>query len=588
MPSKSKAYIQNNRTNVFPLGNLWSTFNIDLQSNLGALRVSPRIEINTATQGCPVAFQRFGGRDFAVAGTKIYRNTNGLPNDLFSEDDSTNAATDYSSDTSDLLGSWNILFATAQTKLRSLSNATGGTWTDRATITTALNHKMVYFRKFDKVYFLDGGVKSINELFTVSASGDYTLVVNNTMGLVDMEATSNYIWLAVKTMGTKDNMGSVDQWDGISAQVTNSFKIPGARAVVALTVDTTKDTPYALSDKGILYQYNGTGFVEVGRLPYTYKTNPYMGSAPFGDINDRFVHPNGMIFTKNNTIQVLINGVNENYTANQNENLASGIWEWSKETGFVHLNSIGLHYSGSLTDYGQNQISRVGALSDMNIANAVNGSDGTLLIGATVFTNASTTSPNIFYDNNLDTFQKKGYFVSDWFESGEIASSWNGWWATFKKLGDGDNITFKYRVNEEPPVEGTITWVDTTHFTVANTSVDVSKYWTSATGGEVEIVRGTGGGSCVHIINAVLAGGTWTVTVDDVVTGVTTGTAIARFQKWIKMFPRDDLLPLSTWGNWALNTESVPRFQIKGCFTFTGAQEYHKGILISSEDINSN
>ncbi len=155
-------------------------------------------------------------------------------------------------------------------------------------------------------------------------------------------------------------------------------------------------------------------------------------------------------------------------------------------------------------------------------------------------------------------------------------------------LDASDNIVLKYRSTEETPVQGTITWVNTTSFTVANSVCDVSQYWTSGVGGEVEILQGVGSGLCAHITNAVLAGGTWTVTIDETATGATTTTAIARFQKWIKIFPVESLTSPRNWAQFAIGTDSTPRIQVKMCFTYTGQGEFYKAILTSNEDIKSN
>jgi hypothetical protein len=207
---QNKKWIQTNRSDF--LGNLRGTFNIDLQSNIGAVRVSPRMKLNTGSlNACPVAIERFGQRIYAVAGTTIYRNTNdsGLPSDAFVADTSTSASTDYSSDYSDLKSAWNTLFATAPTKLRSLSSPNGGTWTDRATISSGLSHRLCYFPKYDRLYFTDQTIKSITEAFSVSTSGDYTLSGVNTFGITDMKSTSNFIWISGKTETTKDDEGAV-------------------------------------------------------------------------------------------------------------------------------------------------------------------------------------------------------------------------------------------------------------------------------------------------------------------------------------------------------------------------------------------
>jgi len=129
-PQQNKAYIQNNRSNVLPLGNIWSSFNLDLQSNQGVLRISPRLKVNRSTVnlanlGCPVAFSPFNTVTYAVAGSRIFvtNSGDGYPSNLFVEDASTGAGTDYDSDYSDLMQFNNVLFSTSPSKLRSPSGS---------------------------------------------------------------------------------------------------------------------------------------------------------------------------------------------------------------------------------------------------------------------------------------------------------------------------------------------------------------------------------------------------------------------------------------------------------------------------------
>lgn len=604
VPSKSKAYIQNNRTNIFPVGNLWSTFNIDTQSNVGVLRISSRLKLNYSSAdvdqfGIPVAIKFFDGKIFAICDTYIFQNGGTPDNTTWIADGSVSTGSqdgNFEADASDMETFNDTLCATTKTGLYSKAYiGTGaGTWTSRDTITSGTNHVVCYFKKFDRLYYADHTdyIHSISTAWVTADPGaDYAIQLSSNSPpmyqVTCMRAASNFIWIGTVNTYSSGAPGKISQWDGLSAQVSSEHQLNNAQGCMAIAIDPNTDTPFAMDSNGVLSSYNGSGFVEVARLPFPFSKLPY--NIADSD-NEKFIHPNGMYFTKNGNLRCLINNRANVSSLGVIENLPSGIWEWIRGTNsFIHVQSFSYNppASSTITDYGQNRVSRVGALVSMNVPSTSN-IDGTLMVGATFYTNATDSKSGIFYDNSKDDVQKKGYFVSTWFESGEIASSWNGWWATFKKLGATDNIVFKYRLTEEAPVEGTITWVDTTHFTVANTVCDVSQYWTSGTGGEVEILRGVGSGQCVHITNAVLAGGTWTVTVDEVITGATTTTATARFQKWIKIFPADSLLPLSTWGSWALNTESTPRFQIKGCFTFTGVGEYHKGILISSEDISSN
>lgn len=598
VPSKSKQYIQTNRTNVFPLANLWSTFNVDLQSNLGALRISPRMKLNASTAddadiGLPVAFQYFDTKMFSICGAKIFKAAAPFLTNAFAEDTSTGAPTDFSAASDLAYSNAYMLVTTKDQILKKAATGSGtGDYFPIHALSDGCSHKMAYFKKFDRTYVLDAicfvySVSNANSDLT--HSGDYTLSMAvyaaDQYSLTSIKASSNYLWIGAVALGNEDkaNRGVLIQWDGFSAQPANIFPV-NAHGIVSVIIG-EDDIPYVMDTNGIMHRYSGYGLVEVGRLPNNGINLLNAGQATTG----QFMDTNGMCFTKNKTIVANICGLAEN--GDYIENFSSGAYEFDLKGNCTHLLSPSMNpiASTTITDFGQNRLEAVGAIINTENLNIQSAQQSKFLLGAN-FRNASLNSTSgIFVDDFTNSVQKRGYWVSTWFESGEIASSWNGWWATFKKLGATDNITFKYRLTEEDPkYVSDLTWVDTTHFTVPNSSCVVSNYWTSGTGGEVEILAGQGAGACVHITNAVLAGGTWTVTVDEAVTGMTTNVSYARFQKWIKIFPKEDLSSFSTWNSWAMNTESSPRIQIKACFTFTGDGEYHKGILISSEDISSN
>jgi len=215
-----------------------------------------------------------------------------------------------------------------------------------------------------------------------------------------------------------------------------------------------------------------------------------------------------------------------------------------------------------------------------------------LLAGARVFTDASSTLNGIFIDSPAQPAtntegQKRSYFVTTWFESEEIQDKWTRLWSTFRRfLSADDRIEYKYRINEEDPINATITWTSTTTFT---TTTDVSAYGPTAegfngtTGGEVEVMQGTGSGSCTHISSISEAGGTYTVTLDTAVPNVS-GTAIARFQKWIKLFPAAPAGQVNSYQQYNMDASNT-RIQIKGCLQFVTDDEFHKMVLASKEDI---
>lgn len=589
-------YLQTNRSD--DLGSLWSTFNIDLQSNLGTMRVAPRMILNTGSSDdadltLPVAFKEFDGEIWALtvpdSGSTgvIFETASARPSASFTQDNSVGAKTNYELD-SDMEVFDGRLWASNTDGLYAKSSA-GGAWTQ---ITATPNAGLLqYFRKFDRLYiFQNNGtdVESISNADVYASSGDYTYSLPVGLNGVCMTETSDSIWIGTINSANLAGDGSIIRWDGVSPQATDRYYI-NANEICSMV--TKNDVPFCMDSNGILSQFTGSSFEEVGRLPFGV-TLPRGTSTSVG--NPRYIYPHGMVATKNDTILVLVRNIYEDANDTIPENLPSGVWEWSKEYGFTHKYSITYTESTTITDYGQNRVWAVGAIANMNLGDDASSRDGTILVGANYATDSTqgvVTNFGIFYDNSINTIQKKGYFVTTWYNSDQIQDKWERAWTTYRRfLDSSDSVQLKYRLNEEDPTYFTLTWTSTTTFT---TTTDITSYGPTATGfngtvgGEVEILQGTGSGVCVHITNISENAGTYTVTLDEAVTGVTNGTARARCQKWIKLPPTVAQDQVLSYSQFAIGQPNI-RIQIKVCMTFKGNDEFHKLALFSNEDIKIN
>lgn len=603
-PSKEIGYLQTNRSKV--LGSLWSTFNLDFQTDVGLMKISQKLVTNTTSSddadlGIPSAFEYFDTMWWTIGGTRVFKNTDINVTSAFTEDSSSGAQTTYNVLYSDLAIFDSRLWSTTSTTLYSkVADGLGtGAWTSRGSLGSSQSHKLAYFKKFNRLYLINTNttISSINSSNTLSTTGDYSIDLSNSIGKVlTMVTTSNYIYISAtrdsNLSSSYSTQGSILQWDGISAQATNEYLLPTA-GVVAMTV--LDDIPYGIDSEGRVLKYTGTSFEEIARLPIN---RTLLTGSIFNASAGRFIHSNGMVATKNNTLLVAVNNLNYDANSTINENLPSGIWELDLNTGnFTHKYSFTLKSisSSSVTDYGQIRLNGIGAIKVNTLTSNSSNGRGTLLAGSSYYTDATTVKYGIFIDspakpNTDNEGQKKASFVTTWFTSDEVADAWDEIWCTFRQLQNStDSVQFKYRIKEEEPIEATITWTSTTTFT---TTTDVTAYAPTATGfdgttgGEVQVIQGTGSGSCTHILSVVNNAGTYTVTLDEAVTGVT-GTAKARFQKWIKVFPKDTQSTSTSWSQYTIGTDSTPRIQIKGCLTWTGDGEFYKFILNSNEDIKS-
>lgn len=578
LPSKGKNWTQSNRSDV--LSDLWSSFNLDLQSNLGVIRLGPRLRINTSTSddsdiSTPVAFKYFGGKWWTACGTKLFSSASALPNSAFTEDASSGAVSTYSRDTSDLEIFGGRLWAAADGDLYSNgSSGTIGSWDNRDTgLTAGLIHVCRTFPKFNRLYYTNGTeVRSINTGLTVASSGDYYISLQFGNLITSMGVSTNFIWIGISSKGN-EHVGGINsfviQWDGISPNPTKYWPVK-AKAVLAVACDPQTDAVYIMDSNGVLSKFNGSGFTEVGRLPYT-------THLPYNDDGleaDRFIHFNGLKVTKNGTVLANINNLNNDNDATIEENLPSGVWEWSPDNGFVHRAPFTYTAMGgsTITDFGQNRISRAGALELANYPSTTSGRDGTMLVGATYYYDASNTRSAIFVDNSLDTVRKAGYFVTTKIESQKIQDEWKKIFTAHKRfLNSTDKYIVKYRLDDPDATSISITWVNTTSFT---TSTNIS----AKVGQEVEILQGPGSGLCAHI-TAVTGSGPYTATIDETATGVTTETAKARIQNWTKIGVCDNQskdfgkFPINKHSNWV---------QFKVFMLFTGKNNFSNALITNN------
>ena len=560
------------------LGSLWSSWNLDLTDNLGVTKVSPRtllINDDTTNMGVPVAFKFFDTKWWAICGTLVFNNS-GDTDDAFSEDATTGFQSDYDSDESDFELFNGFLYSTTTDGV--FKRTSGGNWSaSLATLDTGTAHFLVEFAARLYVTTNSTEVHSLTTADAVTAANGPPNTNSNALDLsvyggalkntiTCMKATTQYIWIGV--LNRARGIGRVYYWDGAQATPNGFYELDSNGAVAMVIKD---DVPWIVDSNGALLAFNGGGFQEVARLPYDKRK--FLGQPYDVDNTDRFIHPNGITLI-DNKINMLVRNEYRDSTTSVGENFPSGVWEYDADIGLYHKMSLSYYDfdGGAITDHGQFILPRVGAIvSAKEIANAA-GNDGSMLIGAQYYSNATTTAEGIWIDNMQDDVQKFGYLVTTKIFSQNITDTWNKLVVRIKELLDStDIIWLKYRTEAVASTEATITWVNTTSCT---TTTNVSAF----IGFEMEVLNGTGGGKCSKISNVTESGGTYTITLQETFTGVTTGTAIARFQYWIeigKFTNQNDKFFSAPIG------ESTPWTQFKVCAQFTGANEIYDFLLIN-------
>lgn len=566
------------------LGDLWASKNIDLTSNYGKLKVSPRLLLNINTtddaqlDAPPCAFRFFTTPSYkiwAIAGSYVWNSTGG-PNTAFAQDATSGTPTSCNSDTSDMeqLGT-NLFVTQASTTVKYL--ASDGTWNSATgTLTNSSGlHQMTKFRAQNRLYIVDGNATGVSSISGTSITSSSTYSLQN---LVDGTFVK-ISWIASNStrvfIGTIDFTGApakIYGWNGVQNSGPNEEYVLSANG--SLSCDIKDDEPVVIDTLGRLLQRNGLTFVEFDRLPFEEKDTPI---TYFASATQRMVHYNGLSIVKDR-INVLVNTQLYDTDSSIKENAPSGIWTWAKETGFVHKYSFGLMKStGTLQDYGSSRLSRVGALQEIDVpSNGITQGtiNGKFLCGARYYTDATTTSDGIFYDDTKDTHEKFGYIITSWKTAKELKDTWQDTVLRIRKLlNSTDKIAVRFRTSEETPIEITGTWASTT---TANTVTDVRDYenW------ELEVLQGTGAGKCAKISSvAENAASGWLMTLNDAFSGVTTGTFKARIQKWTQagqLFNKQtDEIPAFPF----LSQGSSMKIQLKICFQWTGENELFDIIL---------
>lgn len=587
-PKQPNAYslpVWNQKNDSDMNGSLWATNGIDLTENEGKIRLGKRTILATGTvddadmDNYPVAFKNFtdnvGLFNWTIMGGYIWKNYIQGTQTAYKDFTDHSGAPGTDSAISDMEVFNNTLYVSVNSTQVYYLGSSASNWAYIASF--GFNGNSQSFVIYQNRLYNSGGssVYSIDTSNTVATSGAYTITIPDPgLSITFLRASSNRIWIG--TVNTVNGKGRIYEWDGTATQVTKSYLLESIGAFACVIKD---DVPYVMDANGALLVWNGGTFTEVARL--NRRTNKILSTSG-SFVANRYIHKNGMSLIKGK-INMLIKGTNNDGTIE--ETIPSGIWEYTPDKGLYckHLISTA-KVAGTIQDYGQINLKNVGALAEYNSAN-----NNGFFAGATYYSDATTVKAGIFYNDLTDVLQKAGSFITtkqyaiDQVGQPSVQNVWQNVYTMNKKLLDSaDKIVVKYRTTEVEPVQATITWTGTTTFTVPNSSVDISNYWTSGTGGEVEILNGVGAGKCSHITNAVNNAGTWTVTVDETYTG-STGTAVARFQLWKKIstityqnntangvtFDQAGMGDVSNW------------VQLKLWMLFTGRDEIEKLIIIN-------
>lgn len=544
-------------------GQLWKTFNIDLDRFEGKVCLSRGLTVradtsdtNTDTLGTVTTFLRANSdcvdKFWALSsGGALYRtNTPGggsaSPSDSWSVDSLTNSPTDaldmatFENDSTGDTGKQQ-LFVTRATDISSLNDTGNRAWNSSWWVTekgqTALKatgvHPICYF-PFTKIMLIgDGNLVHTISRTSVTASETVTasrLVLPTEFQVRHIFATSNRVWILCKSvlgelLGNGNGNGKIIEWDGFSQTYNEIYDCLGSTPMSGVAY---LDTPIILTQKGFFLEYNGRSFVPMMRngqkIGFPIKHDD-VALFSLGTPRAMTVGTDGLVY---------INAPRPNQSI---YNQGSGIWCLDPQTGrFYSKYSLG-QWGGS--DFGQTFHTQGGIFT---LESGI--SSGSFLIGGLVAKNIlndyrakiyTLTSPS-------STTALRGYFITQFIHSSEIKDFWDSLWLRFRRFTTSTNrIIVKAKGTRSLAVNGSsgmrllqadITWTSTTTFTVTLGAANDAL----AVGDEVEVTGGDNAGTLSHITaisgaHAALQ----TITIDETMPVSSTSVSTALFDRWKKI-----------------------------------------------------
>lgn len=577
---KTNPIKQLNKGNL--LGSIAQSFNMDFESNSNKIRVSPRgLKQSDGADLAnldfpPVAFGFFNSRYYCVTDDGVFRTTSN--NDLTS---AWEEVTDVNNDTygigSDMITYNSKLYLRGTDKLVSWngsSDSTVGSGYSSRSSMTVFDDRLYFTTDDDQILSMSAGES------VASATSSYTLNINTAIGLpvqiTKIQAVSNGIWIGV--LYTDREGGEMIFWDGVFADTpTARYKLDDG----VLSFVIKDDRPYCVDSFGKLWAFDNSSFTLVAQLPVDGERMKDYKSAT----EARWIHKNGMCVSDENEILMLVSNEKADTTTLPVEALAGGVWAYNEDYGLYHKYSPSMYdiTTASQKDLGQFDIYRVGAIVKAEFETTTTETKRSHIIaGIEYYTDNDTTIPAIMLTDFDDDLQKAGVLVTTQIQAEEIEEAWQKIFAVHKKFdSDTNKIVMKYRTEETDPIYIDITWTSTTTFTTTDTDmIDIKRDLQNGHDFEVAVLRGDGAGMCSHVTNISKSGSTYTVTLDETHTGVTTNQAKVRFQKWKKIGTTSDTTELykecsvgatSTW------------IQFKIWCLFTGKQEIERIISVSEK-----
>lgn len=371
--------------------------------------------------------------------------------------------------------------------------------------------------KTGRLYILNGGNKvyNVTTSLTVTKTGNGTLDMSSTEHRYScMGMASNRMWLGGRDLSTGEAV--VLEWDmSLNESTANKIYRPGSTSVLSIVI--WNDSPVLMLADGTMRFYDGANFYKKdgANLPkppdgYVYRGNKVSDSIE--QIASQIMHPNGSAvidemphFLMAGTLR---NSAGSNVTADDIRYFA-GIFCYDPEIGLY--NRFPIEGGNGTEGFGSNTISQVGAL-------VAAPSPKTSFLASAMVTYQTDIYASIFSDDKSHSLASRGRFILNPFY-GTAKDLWQKVEVLATRLKDSsDRILLKYRLSKRStgPFKATITYVSATSFTSTDTD-----FANAAVGDFVMVNKDLCSSSSAHISAISYSNPTYTITLDEALTGWT-------------------------------------------------------------------
>ena len=508
IPNSQKQIIQSNDGDYN--GNIWSTFNIDLDSDPGTIKTSKKLTkavgFDTISSSVVQALQIHDGYYYIATNDDVYRcDVNDDPRveanwssvSSFDGDD-LGFETDMTSFEGQLLVSLGTNIAAY------ISTVDDDWWTTGARSGTALTanlpHIMDVLRSGRDTLFITDGSKI---RYYNGVSGGTIVEIDSLLTASCMTPSLDRMWV-----GSYTEVGNHASVFEVAVGATNtlgdpaynqSYEVDGR---VCLTMWTYRNTPFVITERGYIQAFNGASFETVAQFPWANDSTVMKGCNP-GNVQDsstsRAIHPKGAR-VKGRYCYIMVDTTDGfNSGAKINDRSPSGVW-------VLDMQTYSLTHRYALTDktdqFGQQVLTRSGPVLITNT------NQTRIMVGGAVDSQDGADNDEAVWMESDITNQ--GYLVTTRHESNSIADAFESVYVKADTLDTDETVTLKYKdvtIPNFPLSIEDVFWLSPNQFTTTNALTNVEE------GDEVEITRRDHSGELCNITK-IEGTTTKTVTVD--------------------------------------------------------------------------